>query len=163
MSNPLAVPNAARAPLPNDPLFELDRWLAGLGDAGFLPLLAGAPGPFAALADPREPSPVPALSDVEDTGAAYEIRADLPGVPKEKIEVRVHGDVVEFGAETEAVDESTHKNYLRRERTCRGFHRAVRLPEPVVGEKVEARYVNGTLQISVPKAHPSADRTVPVA
>ncbi|HTT73274.1 MAG TPA: Hsp20/alpha crystallin family protein [Thermoplasmata archaeon] len=166
MNDPLAVPTPSPAPktaAPTDPFAEMDRLLSEFRDDWFSTFGPGIAPRFVLRSTGSEPAFRPALSDVEDTGAAYQIRADLPGVAKDQIAVRVHGDVVEFEGEAQSASEEPSKNFLRRERIYRGFHRAVRLPEPVVGEKVEARFENGTLTISVPKAHPETERTVPVA
>jgi HSP20 family protein len=140
-----------------DPFAELDRLVSDLAAPWF------GPSWYLRTVDPAAPNFAPALADVEDQGTNYEIRADLPGIAKDQIDVRIHGDLLVIRAEATSAKDDGAKNFLRHERTYRGFERAIRLPEPVLGEKVEAKFENGTVTISVPKAHPSEERKVPVA
>jgi HSP20 family molecular chaperone IbpA len=150
------------APATTDLWQELDRWFANLSDDWFGTIVPGR----AAWARPGAPAGLPylpALVDVEDRGTSFEVRTDLPGVPKEEIDVRVVGDVLQIRATSTSARSEEGKNYVRRERTYQGFQRVLELPEPVLGEKVEARYENGTLTVTVPKANPIQERKVPVA
>lgn len=106
----------------------------------------------------------PAPTDIVDTGAAYELHLDVPGFPKEKIDVRVQGNVLQVKAElTETTEKKEVPNYLRRERSYRGFERAFELPEPVDGTQVTAKYVDGVLTVTAPKSHPVTEQKVAVA
>ena len=102
--------------------------------------------------------------DVQDRGDAYEIRADLPGFPKDAIDVRVQDHRVHVHAEqttkTEAKEGGT---YLRRERAFRGFDREFELPESVASDQVRAEYAEGVLTLTVPKVHPVAEKKIPIA
>jgi len=106
-------------------------------------------------------TPLPALTDVEDRGTLYAIRTDLPGVPKEKIDVRVNGNVVTIRAES--VEEKGEPTYVYRERSLRQLERTIELPEPVVAADVKAEYKDGVLSLEVPKAHPATEQKVTVA
>lgn len=103
----------------------------------------------------------PPLTDVEDKGTVYSIRTDLPGIPKEKIDVRVNGSVVIIRAES--TEENDGPAYLYRERSLRSFERSIELPEPVVAADVKAEYKDGVLSLEVPKAHPATEQKVTVA
>lgn len=106
---------------------------------------------------------VPALVDVEDKGTSYEVHAEVPGIPKERIDVQVHGNILQLRAENGTSRSEEGKNYVRRERTYLGFQRAIELPEDVDADKVQARYQDGVLTVSVPKANPVTPRKVQVA
>lgn len=124
------------------------------------PVFGGAAGPWGI----RSPTLASAVSDVEDIGTAYVIRSELPGFPKELIDVRVQGRVVHVKAEqAESKDSGSPRNYLRQERTYRGFERSFQLPEPVAADQVAASFKDGVLELTVPKAHPVTERKVPVA
>ncbi len=166
MAEKLAVrksPTAVSPPVATDPFAEMDRLFSEFRDDWLSTFWPTLPTTFLGRPELSGGSFLPALADVEDSGKSYEIRVDIPGVPKNQIDVRVHGDVVEIRAEAGTSREEKGKSYLRRERTYQGFQRAIRLPEPVLGEKVEARYENGILTVSVPKVHPAEERKVPVA
>ena len=141
-------------------LAETDPWFRAFESAFF-------PGVFVRAAVPdggpeRTSSLAVAFTDVVDRGAAYELAVDLPGFAKNEIAVRVHGSSVDIRAEHAAEAKSDDANYLRHERRWSGFHRQVELPETVRGEDVAAKFENGVLTVSVPKAHPASDRQVPV-
>jgi HSP20 family protein len=93
--------------------------------------------------------------DVTDTETGYKVVAEIPGIPKEKLDVRVRGTAVEIRAEHETQTEEKEERYLRRERTYSGFYRALELPEPVVATEAKAKVVDGILELELPKQHPA--------
>ena len=149
---------------PIDPWTDLDssldalrsRFLATFG--GF-PYLSDGTGDASSLR--------PARVDVTDTGAAYRITAELPGIPKEKLEILVKGNEVEIrGEQATASDSKDGSTYLRRERSYAGYYRGLELPEPVVGKDATAKLEQGLLVLELPKEHPTPNPSevkVPVA
>ena len=102
--------------------------------------------------------------DVTDTGAAFRVVADLPGIPKEKLDIRVRGPLVEIRGETTSESESKEERFLRHERTYSGYYRAFELPEPVVGTDAKAKVSDGVLELELPKQNPTpSDAEVKVA
>jgi len=122
-------------------------------DAGTLPWIAAWDGG----------SPGTLSTDVLDLGDRLEVRADLPGVPKENIDIRIHGTTLRIQASHQSESEAQGATYLRRERSARTFDRRFELPEPVLAAQVTARLENGVLTVSVPKPKPAAEEKVPVA
>lgn len=108
------------------------------------------PTRFPALRNIRAP-----LADVEDRGTEFVVTAEMPGVPKDDIDVTVTGDRVEIRAKTAREEEETGKAFRRRERTFREFHRRLALPEDVRPDAAEARLENGLLTIRLPKKEPT--------
>jgi HSP20 family protein len=104
----------------------------------------------------------PALADVADKGAAFEITADLPGTNKDQIDIQVVGNSVRIEAQHSSERREEGRNFLRRERVWSGFQRQIELPEPVNSEHVTAKYENGVLVVTVPKAHPVTSKKVAV-
>jgi len=105
-------------------------------------------------------------TDVTDTGTAYKLVAEVPGIPKEKLDIRVHGATVEIQGEAESLTEQKDESYLRRERTYSGYYRSVELPEPVVATEAKAKVENGVLELELPKQRPTPKEDevkVPVA
>ena len=94
-------------------------------------------------------------TDVTDTGKTYKILAEVPGIPKEKIDIRVRGPIVEIRGENASENEEKQKPYLRRERTYSGYYRALELPEPVVGAEAKAKVTDGVLELELPKQNPT--------
>ena len=108
-------------------------------------------GPFEAEPGLRAPR-----MDVADMGTAYKVVAEVPGIPKEKLDIRVRGSAVEIRAEQGTNTEEKDERYLRRERTYSGYYRALELPEPVVASDTKAKVVDGILELELPKQHPTA-------
>ncbi len=93
--------------------------------------------------------------DIFDRGDSFIITADLPGVRKEDIKLRVTGDTVYLEAQVRREKELEREGAVRIERYYSGYRRVIRLPDEVVPEKAKAKYNNGVLEITVPKRHPT--------
>ncbi len=91
------------------------------------------------------------LIDLVDEGDKFRIVAEIPGVDKEDLDVRIFEDSVVIRAEKKLGKEDRGKNYYLRERGYTSYYRSITLPEPVIPEKAEATYKNGILEIVVPK------------
>ena len=90
--------------------------------------------------------------DVYEEGADVVVKAELPGMRKEDIEVDVSGDLVTLSGRKEKEEKVERKDYHRLERATGAFTRSVRLPAEVVLEKVTASFKDGVLEIRAPKA-----------
>ncbi len=104
-----------------------------------------------------------ALTDIEDKGNTYEVRANLPGIRKENIEVKLQGRCLTLEAKEAAEKEEKGKNYLSRERSYEGFCRTIDLPEDVLSERISANYRDGVLTVNVPKSSPTPERRISVS
>ncbi len=93
--------------------------------------------------------------DLEDTGEGYTVTADVPGIPKDNINLNITKDTLEISGELKEDKEEKGKNYLHRERTYESFRRCIVFPEEVVPEKAEAEIKNGILTLKVPKKEPT--------
>ena len=96
--------------------------------------------------------PWPAPLDVVADGDDFVVRASMPGVAPENIQVSIEDGVLTVRGETASHFETTEGNYLMRERRSGSFHRSLRLPDTVDQDKAEPRYEHGVLTISLPKA-----------
>lgn len=140
-----------------DPWSEIDRLFDDLrqrfyGSFGITPWsVAGLPMAEAEHARLRS-----ACADVSDLGNAYHVTAEMPGIPKEALEVTVRGHTVEIrGEQAQEKEEKKAGELLHRERTYRGFYRSFELPEPVVAKEAKATLENGLLELDLPKEHPT--------
>jgi HSP20 family protein len=91
--------------------------------------------------------------DVSEKENAYEIKADLPGVKKEDINIRIDGNVVRIDAEMKR-DKETRGNdnkVLRTERYRGSVSRSFSLAQDVDEAKSQARYADGVLTLELPK------------
>ena len=88
--------------------------------------------------------------DVVETPEAYIVKAELPGIAKDKIEVNVEDRDVTIGAEFLDVVDAGGKT-LWKERTFSKASRSIRLPEAVDANAAQAKHVDGVLQLTLPK------------
>lgn len=96
--------------------------------------------------------------DVEDRTDEYVVTADLPGFEKADIEVELADQTLRIAAEHESEAETESSGqYVRRERSRESMSRSISLPEAVEDEGVEARFKNGVLTVTLPKAYGSED------
>lgn len=90
--------------------------------------------------------------DVKEDDAAYKVQAELPGVPKEDIQVSIDGAVVTLRAEVQQHDEKRDsEKLLRSERYFGSVARSFQLPMEVDAANAKARYDNGVLMLTLPK------------
>jgi HSP20 family protein len=89
--------------------------------------------------------------DVDEGDKAYTVKADIPGVKKEDIDVSVEGRQVTICATTSAKSEKKDKTSLYTERSEGRVFRSFALPEEVDGSNAQARYENGVLDLTLPK------------
>ncbi len=90
--------------------------------------------------------------DVEETNDAIIIRAELPGMKREDIKVTVAEDTVTISGERKYESERKDRTFHRVERAYGSFQRAIALPVSVQGDKAEASYKAGVLELTLPKA-----------
>jgi len=88
--------------------------------------------------------------DVVETPEAYVVKAELPGIAKDKIEVKVEDRDVTIGVEFREEVEANGKS-LWKERSYGKASRAIRLPEAVDSNAAVAKHVDGVLQLTLPK------------
>jgi HSP20 family protein len=92
-----------------------------------------------------------ATVDLVDEGKMFVVRAELPGVAKDKIDVALTKDGIEISAETEGESEDKGKNFVIRERTYSHVYKELSFPEEVVPEKAESTFRDGLLEVCIPK------------
>ena len=117
--------------------------------------------PFDRLVGEPATRRVPAV-DVEETGEALVLTADLPGFTEESVEIRLENRVLTLRGEIEGRAEPADRHYHRRERRLRGFQRSFTLPRTIAADAVTAAFENGVLRVHIPKAPESKGRTIPV-
>jgi HSP20 family protein len=93
---------------------------------------------------------MPSVNVSEDENA-YKITLAAPGLKKEDFKVNVEGDLITISSEKSSSKEEKEDKYTRKEYNYTSFSRTFTLPENIKSEKIEARYENGELMISLPK------------
>ena len=98
------------------------------------------------------PAPSQIKIDVKEDDAAYTVQAEVPGVPKEDINVSIDGNVVSLRAEVRQHDEKKEgEKVLRSERYYGAVARSFQLPVDVDATQAKAKYDNGVLTLTLPK------------
>lgn len=102
--------------------------------------------------------------DVSEKDNAYEVKADIPGVKKEDINVRIDGNVVQIDAEVNREKESKDKagKVLRSERYWGNISRTFSLAQDVDDSKVVAKYADGVLTLELPKKASAESKKISV-
>ena len=89
--------------------------------------------------------------DINESSDTFMIKADLPGIKKSDIEVKVEENVLILSAERNIDKSNTNGKYHFSERRSGTFSRSFKLPKSVKEEKITANFDNGVLSIIVPK------------
>lgn len=90
------------------------------------------------------------------------VRAEMPGIDLEQLDVSISGDVLTIQGFRQTGRDMEGGWCHRRERESGGFSRAVRLPAEVDGDKTEASYQAGVLTVKVPLRQEARPRQVPI-
>jgi HSP20 family protein len=89
--------------------------------------------------------------DVLDSGNEYVVKAELPGLKKENVEIEVGTNELSLTARSDVQKEEAGKTYLHRERAFSTFHRHIGFGESIDTEQVSARMAEGILEMKLPK------------
>ncbi len=90
------------------------------------------------------------------------VRAELPGVGKDKIDISIDKDFLRIEAEKTGEEKTEERTYYLCERCSGKFIRSLTLPFPVDASKVSASFENGVLEIRLPKADEAKSRHIEV-
>lgn len=96
-------------------------------------------------------APGPIRLDVKDTDSQYIIKAEVPGVNKEDIEVSIDGHQVTVKAEIKKEEIQKNESWLRTERHYGMTSRSLTLPAEVEQKEAKAHYDKGLLTLTLPK------------
>jgi HSP20 family protein len=96
--------------------------------------------------------------DVIDSGTEYVVKAELPGLKKENVQIEVGTNEVSLTAKSSVETEERGKTYLHRERAFSMFRRRIGFGESIDTEKVSASMAEGILEIKLPKLEPKLEK-----
>ncbi len=91
------------------------------------------------------------LVDIIQKPESILVKASLPGVEADAIDLSIEDNVLTLKAERKAEPEDKDYRYLLQERPAGSFYRAIRLPDTVDTNKIQSSYENGVLSIELPK------------
>jgi HSP20 family protein len=102
------------------------------------------------------------LLDVVEHDNEIIVKAELPGMKTEDIDISVQGNVLTISGQKRESQEDRGENYYRTERRYGSFRRDLTLPAPVDVGKVEATHEDGVLKIVLPKTEEAKPRKIKV-
>lgn len=100
--------------------------------------------------------------DVYETDDELVVKASLPGVRPEDVDVSITGDTVSIKGEFKVEEETKRHSLYRQERRYGSFHRALTLPTEVESDKAEAVFEHGVLTLTMPTAEADRPKTIKV-
>jgi HSP20 family protein len=100
--------------------------------------------------------------DVAESDSAYLVKAELPGVAPENIDVQVENDILTVRGERKSESEEQRGGYRRVERHYGSFARSFVLPKGTSADSIEAQLEHGVLTVTIPKVAPATARKVEV-
>ena len=92
------------------------------------------------------------LMNVNETDSDYLIMMDLPGVEKKDVDVNLSNGVLTVSGERKTSENDDEKNQIWHETTYGTFSRSLELTSDIVEEKIKAKFKDGVLNITIPKA-----------
>ena len=104
----------------------------------------------------------PPIVDVFEEKDDIVVKAELPGMEKDNIDVNLTDHRLTIKGEKKKEDEVKEENYYRAERSYGSFLRTLDLPKDVRADKVKASFKNGILEIRMPKTEEARTKEVKV-
>jgi len=98
--------------------------------------------------------------DIYETDEKMVIKAELPGLKKEDIDIEVRDNTLTLKGERKFEKEIKQENYHRVERAYGSFQRSFTLPSTIKQEAIEATFKDGILEVSLPKAEEAKPKQV---
>ena len=98
--------------------------------------------------------------DMYQTDNEVVVKASIPGVKAEEVQINITGDVLSLKGEVKHEEERNDRAWHIREQRFGSFERSVALPTAVKTDKAEAVFENGVLTITLPKADEVKPRTI---
>ncbi|MDH3575672.1 MAG: Hsp20/alpha crystallin family protein [Desulfobacteraceae bacterium] len=125
---------------------QMDKWQGALSEGAF-PIPAAGVFP---------------LTNVTEDKDNYYVRAELPGINSDELDIQVTVKGISISGERKIPVEGNNVKYHRREREAGKFSRTINLPEDVDVNKVDASLNNGILTVTIPKAEIAKPRQISI-
>ena len=100
--------------------------------------------------------------EVREENDHFLVRADLPGIKKEELDIAVTGNTLTIKGERKTETEKKGKSYYYSERSHGAFSRTIQLPCEIDSDKVRASYRDGVLELALQKAESAKPKQIKV-
>ncbi|WP_028225466.1 Hsp20/alpha crystallin family protein [Paraburkholderia ferrariae] len=126
-------------------------------------LFQGLVLPIRSLLAAKDSDLLPMKLDVTESDRAYAVKAELPGVDKKDIDVKIDGNVVSINAKVERNTELKEgERIVRRERYSGTFARTFSLASDIDEAGASAQYQDGVLSLTLPKKAPAEQKRLQI-
>ncbi|HYA13460.1 MAG TPA: Hsp20/alpha crystallin family protein [Syntrophales bacterium] len=137
------------------PFLDAERWFDDFFRRAFTPIS------FPRLRVTATEDIMPDVDMFEDGGDIV-VKAELPGIKKEDLEVTLTDDAITISGEKKKEEEIKKKDYYKWERSYGSFYRTLSLPAEVQADKVKSTFKDGVLEIRMPKSEKAKSKEVKV-
>ncbi|MCO5238065.1 MAG: Hsp20/alpha crystallin family protein [Chitinophagaceae bacterium] len=93
---------------------------------------------------------MPSVNITEDAGG-YNVALAAPGLKREDFKIDISGNMITISSEKEESKEEKEKKFTRKEYNYTSFSRSFNLPDDVNEDRIEAKYNDGVLNVSLPR------------
>jgi len=100
--------------------------------------------------------------EVLDKKDTVVIKAEVPGINKKDLDVKIDNGNLVIRGETRKEDESQEKGYYYSERSYGSFYRSISLPDTIDEKGIKAKYKDGILEINLPKTKEAKEKSKPI-
>jgi HSP20 family protein len=100
--------------------------------------------------------------DISESENEFIVKASLPGIRPEDVQITVHGDMLTIRGEIKAEEENKDEHFHLRERRYGQFQRTVRLSAPIRADQAQAKFENGLLTLTLPKAEEAKPKQIKI-
>ena len=119
-------------------------------------------GAFDPASDEANLTPWAPAVDIFETEQNLVVKADLPDIKPEELDIRVENNILTIRGERKFEKKVNENNYLRVERSYGSFSRSFSLSNTVNTESIQADYKNGVLTLSIPKREEAKPKQIKV-
>jgi len=109
----------------------------------------------------REDGSSPAV-DMWETEGEVMVKASLPGLKPEEVDITITGSSLEIRGETKEETEEKRGDYFYKERSYGAFQRSLTLPVEIKADEAEAAFENGVLTLKMPKAEQAKAKQIKI-
>jgi HSP20 family protein len=109
----------------------------------------------------REGASTPAV-DMYETEGEVMVKASLPGLRPEEVDITITGNALEIRGETKEETEEKRGDYYYHERSFGAFQRSMTLPVEIKADEAEATFENGVLTLKMPKAEQAKAKQIKI-
>ena len=139
------------------PFEDMERWFEEAFRKPFF-----APSWMPRIRLPEMMGEVSPSVDIFEDGNSVVVKAEVPGMRKEDIEVNLTQDTITISGHKKEEEKVEKKDFYRLERSFGSFTRKLRLPTDILTDKAKASFKDGVLEVRIPKSPTAKSKKIPI-